>query len=327
MAVYTAVSEARLRDWLADFPVGGLVEYRGISTGIENTNYFVTAESGRFVLTLFERLTAAELPFFLDLMHHLADRGIPCPNPVFSRSGRMLHELEGKPAALVTRLMGQAQMRPGPAHCAAVGAMLARMHLAAVDFEGRQPNLRGLSWWRRVAPQLAPTLRVRERELLENELAVQATFAASAAATRLPRAAVHADLFRDNVLFSDEAASPEVTGVIDFYFAGVDTLIFDLAVTVNDWCVDDRDGRFDMPRLEALLAAYRAARAPRRDEIQAWPYALRAAALRFWISRLHDAHAPREAQTLHPKDPTVFERILLARRQDAVASSRLLQAG
>ncbi|MEZ5657063.1 MAG: homoserine kinase [Burkholderiaceae bacterium] len=323
MAVYTAVSESALRAWLRDFPVGGLLAHEGIASGIENTNYFVTTSDGEYVLTLFERLTPAELPFYLDLMHHLAKRRIHCPNPVAAQGGALLGSLAGKPAALVTRLRGRACMHPGTEHCRAVGDMLARKHLAAADFTGRQPNLRGLDWWRRTVPAVAPRLHARERHMLEDELAVQSTFAASAAAARLPRAAVHADLFRDNVLFTTDADT-RVSGVIDFYFAGIDTLLFDLAVTVNDWCIDDASGRFDPPRLGALLDAYRARRPVGRDEAQAWPFALRAAALRFWISRLHDAHAPREAHTLQPKDPLEYERILTARRQDALAASRML---
>ncbi|MEZ5649520.1 MAG: homoserine kinase [Burkholderiaceae bacterium] len=324
MAVYTAVSDSDLRAWLAGFPVGELRAFEGISSGIENTNYFVTTAAGEYVLTLFERLSTDELPFYLDLMHHLAEHGIPCPNPVAGHDGKHLGSLAGKPAALVTRLRGRANMQPSAAHCRAVGDMLARMHLAAAGFSGRQPNLRGIDWWRRTVPQVAVHLHAREREMLESELAVQSTFAASAAASRLPRAAVHADLFRDNVLFTDDVGGTAIGGVIDFYFAGVDTLLFDLAVTVNDWCVDDANGRFDPRRLGALLDAYRARRPVGRDEAQAWPYALRAAALRFWLSRLHDSLAPREAHTLQPKDPVEYERILAARRQDALAASRML---
>ncbi len=326
MAVYTAVSDPSLRAWLAHFPVGELHGYEGIASGIENTNYFVDAGAGAFVLTLFERLDPAELPFYLNLMHHLAEHGIPCPNPVADAGGDYVRPLEGKPAALVTRLRGRAQMQPDAGHCRAVGTMLARMHRAAADFGGTQPNLRGLAWWRRTAPEVAPHLPARERQMLEDELAVQTTFAASAGAAALPRAAVHADLFRDNVLFTDGDGGTEIGGVIDFYFAGLDTLLFDLAVTVNDWCLDEKTARFHEPRLQALLGAYRRERPVSAAEVAAWPYALRAAALRFWLSRLHDAHAPREAHTLQPKDPAEYGRILAARRADAIGCSRMLMA-
>ena len=176
-------------------------------------------------------------------MHHLASQHIPCPLPVSNQHGSMLGTLNDKPAALVTRLTGQACEHPSAAHCAELGKTLAQMHLAARSFSFDQPNLRGLDWWRQTIPAVAPKIASRARAMLENELAVQTTHAASAAFKRLPRSAVHADLFRDNVLFDTTGGSPVVGGIIDFYFAGTDTWIFDLAVVVNDWCLNDRDGR------------------------------------------------------------------------------------
>lgn len=326
MAVYSPVSEQQLTTFLADYPVGGLVSFDGIDSGIENTNYFVETTQGRFVLTLFERLMPNQLPYYLNLMHHLGGESIPCPVPVTNRQGSMLGELNDKPAALVSRLSGSACTQPKPAHCAPLGRTLARMHLAARSFTGNQPNLRGIDWWRETVPKVAPKIASRSRAMLEDELAVQTTHAASAAYSKLPRSAVHADLFRDNVLFTSDNDVPAVGGIIDFYFAGTDTWIFDLAVVVNDWCLNDRDGSFDTERLAALLSAYRGIRPLNRDEQLAWPFALRAAALRFWVSRLDDAVSPRPAQTLTPKDPLQFERILSARRQDAVTVGQALIA-
>lgn len=318
MAVFTPVTHEQLQHFLQAYDLGELREFEGIASGIENSNFFVTTGAGRFVLTLFERLTAAQLPFYLDLMHHLAGAGIPCPDPVADKRSRMLAELAGKPAALVTCLPGREQMRPGVEHCQQVGATLARMHLAAASFGGKQPNLRGLSWWLEAAGRVAGHLPAHARALLDDEMAVQRTFASSAAAARLPRSAVHADLFRDNVLFVESSEGLRLGGIIDFYFAGVDTWIYDLAVTVNDWCTRELRGDFDIVRLDALMGSYQAHRPLQRDEQLAWPYALRAAALRFWLSRLDDALSPRPAQMITPKDPSHFERILVARRQDAV---------
>ena len=312
---------------MSDYPVGELLAFQGIDSGIENTNYFVQTSQGHYVLTLFERLNETQLPYYLELMHHLASQHIPCPLPISNQHGAMLGTLNDKPAALVTRLTGEACEQPSATHCAELGKTLAQMHLAARSFSLDQPNLRGLDWWRQTVPAVAPKIASRARAMLENELAVQTTHAASAAFKRLPSSAVHADLFRDNVLFDTSGGSPVVGGIIDFYFAGTDTWIFDLAVVVNDWCLNDRDGSFNTERLTALLSAYRGMRPISREEQLAWPYALRAAALRFWVSRLDDAVSPRPAQMLTPKDPLQFERILTARRQDAVTVGQALIAG
>lgn len=310
MAVFTTVARDRLEDWLAAYDVGALRDFEGIPAGIENTNYFVDTERGRFVLTLFERLDHAQLPFYLQLMRHLARAGIPCPDPVPARDGEILSTLADRPAALVTRLAGRAHMQPGVSECAQVGALLARMHLAARDYPLHQPNLRGLDWWGHTAPQVQPFLAPGLAQALAEEVAAQQRLAADGSRARLPAGAVHADLFRDNVLFD----GARLAGVIDFYFAGVDSWLFDLAVTANDWCIDDATGEFIDARLDALLHAYSALRPLSDDERRAWPAMQRAAALRFWLSRLHDLHLPRPAEMVTPKDPSHFERILMSRR-------------
>ena len=311
MAVFTAVSDSDLEPWLQRFDVGHLVSLEGIVAGIENTNYRVTTErqgeKQRFVLTLFERLNPQQLPFYLELMRHLALAGIPCPNPVPDHEGQSLGTLAGKPATLVTWLQGKELTDPSPQACARIGTVLARMHLATQNFPRSQPNLRGLDWWREVTPQLLPFLPKAQAWLLEHELAYQVGQNLSS----LPRSAVHADLFRNNVLFDGE----EVGGVIDFYFAGVDTWLFDLAVTANDWCINLATGAWDHDRLKALLSAYQLVRPLDPSERKAWPAAQRAGALRFWISRLYDVHMPRPAQIIVPHDPTHFERILISRRE------------
>lgn len=317
MAVFTPVSEGSLRTLLGRFDLGELVAFEGIASGIENTNYFVDTTSGRFVLTLFEKLSAQQLPFYLELMRHLADRGIACPKPMADRGGAILHDCESKPASIATRLKGQWQPTPTAAHCKLLGAALASSHLAVADYAGHQPNLRGLSWWRQTVPQILPFLSNDQAALLSDELAAQVAFSETAAARRLPSGAVHADVFRDNVLFEETPLGPVLGGFIDFYFAGVDRFVFDLAVAANDWCVEHNEadtGAFLPSHLMALLAGYDSIRPRSESEKAAWPMMLRAAAYRFWVSRLYDWHLPRNAAMLTPKDPTHFERLLRARR-------------
>jgi len=309
MAVFTAVTLDDLTQWIKQFPLGQALALDGIASGIENSNFFLTTERGEYVLTVFENLDFAQLPFYVQLMRHLAERGIPVPAPVANADGELVVALQGKPAAIVSKLAGSSQLDPQPVHCAEVGAMLARMHLAAQDFPLSQPNLRGLDWWRATAPAVLPHLSAPDASLLREEITVQEAFAASPAYARLPRGPVHADLFRNNVMFVGE----KLTGCFDFYFAGVDTWLFDLAVTVNDWCIDLASGRLDPARVRALLDAYRAVRPFTADELAAWPTLLRAAALRFWLSRLYDLHVPRAAELLTPHDPSHFERILRER--------------
>lgn len=312
MAVFTPVDTAEVERFLQGFDLGELTELQGIGSGIENTNYFVSTTQGRFVLTLFERLGATQLPFYLQLMHHLAAHGIPVPDPMPARDGQVLHELKGKPAALVTRLRGHSVLQPAPAHCAQIGACMARMHLASRDFTPSQPNLRGLDWQRATEPALLPHLQPAQRQLLQSELAHQSLLAASEEYASLPRGAVHADLFRDNALFDEDRLS----GVFDWYFAGVDTWVFDLAVALNDWCIDPASGEFDAARRAAMLDAYQQVRALQPLEREWLPDALRAAALRFWVSRLADLHLPRDAHLLQPHDPTHFERVLRQRQME-----------
>jgi homoserine kinase type II len=309
MAVFTAVTLDDLTQWIRQFPLGQPLALQGIASGIENTNFFLTTERGEYVLTIFENLGFEQLPFYLQLMRHLAARGIPVPDPVANDRGELVAALHGKPAAIVSRLAGSSQMDPQPPHCAAVGAVLARMHLAGRDFPLVQPNLRGLEWWSETAPKVLPFLTPANAELLSREIAFQQRFAATDTYRRLDRGPVHADLFRNNVMFVGE----QLTGCFDFYFAGCDTWLFDLAVTVNDWCIDLDSGKLDEARVSALLAAYRAVRPFSVDDHAAWPSMLRAAALRFWLSRLYDLHLPREAELLTPHDPTHFERILRER--------------
>jgi homoserine kinase type II len=305
LSVYTSVTEAELDAWLTQYSVGRLESLEPIKAGIENSNYFVTTTQGAYVLTLFERLPAAELPFYLDLMAHLARHGIPSPAPIADLSDHYLQTLRGKPAALVIRLPGRSVEHPGEPECAELGALLARMHLAGRSYEAYLENPRGPKWWRLAAADLRPLLGGEEGALLESELAFQTQHRFP----DLPRGPVHADLFRDNALFDQG----RISGVIDFYFAGVDCLLYDIAVCANDWCLDARFG-LERGRTNALLAAYHAVRPLTPSERTAWPVLLRPAALRFWLSRLHDFHLPRAGVLVHAHDPAHFRRILECRR-------------
>jgi len=309
MAVFTPVTEEQAALLMSQLGLGELTELRGIEGGIENTNYFATTDLGEYVLTLFERLNHEQLPFYLYLMKHLAEKGIPVPNPAANSDGDILHTLCDKPAAVVNRLLGKSQLTPDAVHCAAVGAMMARMHLAGEDYNRSQPNLRGLAWWNDTVPVVLPYLEEDQARLLQSELAFQNHIAQGAAYQALPKGPVHADLFRDNVMFEGE----KLTGFFDFYFAGNDTWLFDLSVCVNDWCIDLNSGEHAPERALAMLNAYQEVRPLRSAERQLLPAMLRAGALRFWISRLWDFHLPREASMLKPHDPTHFERVLRAR--------------
>ncbi|MFG6449077.1 homoserine kinase [Roseateles sp. BYS180W] len=316
MAVFTTVTPQLAQPLLNALGLGPLQQLRGISAGIENTNYFVTTDQGEFVLTVFERLSAQQLPFYLELMRHLAQRGIPVPEPRADAQGRILHSLAGKPAAVVSKLRGSHQLAPNAYHCEQLGAMLARMHLAAQDFALHQPNLRALPWWEETVPVVLPHLDAAQAELIQAELAFQQQFAHQAAL--LPRGPIHADLFRDNAMFEDELGQPgreRLSGLFDFYFAGVDSWLFDMAVCINDWCIDLASGRLHEERAAALVAAYEGVRPLSGAEHRLLPGMLRGAALRFWVSRLWDFHLPREASLLTPHDPSHFERVLRQRVQ------------
>ena len=309
MAVYTEVTPDEAQTLAHALQLGSVQSLQGIQGGIENTNYFLTTDQGEYVLTLFERLSPEQLPFYLYLMKHLASQGIPVPDPVADRQGDIVLSVQGKPASVVNRLRGGSQLTPQPEHCRTVGAMLARMHLVGRHFEREQPNLRGLSWWVDTAPVVMPHLSDEQAALLQSELALQVHVGSYSLFAALPRGPIHADLFRDNVMFE----GAELTGFFDFYFAGVDTWLFDLAVCLNDWCIDLDSGAFDEARVHAFVDAYQSVRALEYAERQLLNPMLRAGALRFWISRLWDYHLPREANLLKAHDPTHFERVLRQR--------------
>lgn len=304
MSVYTTIDRADLELFLQHYAVGELVLYEGITAGIENTNYFVTTTEGEWVLTIFETLTEAELPFCLNLMAHLANRGIPSPAPVETDTGQFLLKLKKKPAALVQRLSGRSVKRPELVHCAALGTVLGKLHQAGTDYREHRPNSRGPHWWRETAAKVLPLLADEDARLLRDELSYQG----ARRHLNLPRGVIHGDLFHDNALFTGDRLS----GVIDFYYACNDVLLFDIATAVNDWCVE-KDGSLDEARVGAVLSAYARERMFTDAERNAWVPLLRAGALRFWLSRLHDMHFPRPGELTHTKDPDIFKNILRQR--------------
>ncbi len=301
MSVFTLVTPEELAAWLRNYSLGTLLRLEGIAAGIENTNYFVTTTHGRYVLTLFEKLQAHELPFYMNLMTHLARHGIPCPQPIANRANQVLDELNGKPASILTCVPGADLKEVDAGRCAIIGELLAEMHLAGQTYGAAMPNPRGPQWWETAMPQVTPFLDAGARAML----AAEVRFHAQHRHADLPRGAIHADLFRDNVLWD----GARVGGIIDFYFACTDVLLYDVAITVNDWCCTPAPA-LDAPRAQGLLSAYHRVRSFSAAESAAWPHMLRAAALRFWVSRLYDFHLPRPGALVHAKDPAYFQRML-----------------
>ena len=305
MAVYTDVTAEDLARFLADYDIGGLRAYKGIAEGVENSNFLVHTDTGNFILTLYEkRVNAAELPFFLGLMEHLAARGITCPQPVKTKTGGVLGSIAGKPAAMVTFLDGLWIRRPNAGHCAAVGEALARLHLAGADFPLKRANALSIEgWWPlyerakdrgdSVRPGLCADI-ARELDVLDRDCP-----------RALPQGVIHADLFPDNVFFLDD----KLSGLIDFYFACTDMLAYDVAVCLNAWCFE-ADHSYNVTKGRALLKGYGKVRPLDAAERECFPVLARGAAMRFLLTRLVDWLAVPEGALVRPKDPREYDRKL-----------------
>ena len=304
MSVFTTLTLPEVQDCLQDFSIGEMTELRGIAAGITNTNYFVITETSRYVLTIFEANTIDELPYFVDLMTHLADHDIPCPAPIADKHGVALREIKGKPALLVSCLQGSDVSAPDAEQCAQVGRVLAQMHLAGNAFDQQSKNQRDAAWRSHTAAQVMDKVSAGDQALLQQVLAFQDNLDLGG----LPTGVIHGDLFRDNVLFDGATLG----GFIDFYYACHDVLAYDVAIAVNDWCLTET-GDFDEPRLNAFMQAYTEIRPFNEAEKQAWQGLLCIAALRFWLSRLYDLYFPAEGELTHAKDPDYFKNILLKR--------------
>ena len=307
MSVYTEVGRDDLIAFLEGYSFGELVSYEGISEGIENTNYFVTTEKAKFVLTLFEQHEFDDLGYFLDVMTFFYQHGIPSAHPEADKQGHYLKTLCGRPAALVARLSGRGVNETATtAQCHAIGNILGRMHKVGVDFTATRTTQRGSDWRQQMAEKLLPLLDDNSAQILKQELQFQSNYQQ----LDLPSGVTHSDLFRDNALFE----SDELKGIIDFYYACDEYLLYDLAVAVNDWCVD-ANGLFEQTRYQALMSAYHQQRPLEVSEVTNWNLVLRAAALRFWLSRLQDKYFPREGELTQIKNPDAFLKILKQHRE------------
>lgn len=306
MSVYTTVESDELKQLLGHYSVGELVEYQGISDGIENTNYFVDTtgadnNAARYVLTIFEHHDVDEMQYYLKLMHHLADHGVPSADPVPDDSGGYIRLFKEKPTSLVQCLKGGSIIDTTVDHCAQLGAAMGKMHSAGLSFDGRQANPRGPKWRAHTASLVSDKLPDEDRALLAEEI----NYEASQKDIDIPRGVIHADLFRDNALWDGD----QLGGIIDFYYACDDALLYDLAIVANDWCIHP-DYSLDRDKTTALLSSYHQHRKFTAEEQSFWPTMLRSGALRFWLSRLYDMHFPREGELVTRKNPDEFRAIV-----------------
>jgi len=308
MSVFTPVTTDDLRSFLANYSLGELCTLSGIQAGVENSNFLVQTTQGQYILTLFEQHDAATLPYFLQLMQFFAQAGIPTAHPIPDRQGQLLRQLNARPAAVIEHLAGETLTQanqPNVAQCTVIGQTLARIHCIGQDFPYERPPDRGHHWRMHTAQRLLPALNSEQQALLRNEIKQQQQIPFST----LPAGVIHADLFCDNVLFVGD----QLQGVIDWYYACNDCWLYDLAVVVNDWCCHP-NGALDEQRLRPLLQAYHQERPLQALECTHWAGMLRAAALRFWLSRLQDKLEPREGAMILQKDPDEF-RLRLQQRQ------------
>jgi len=301
MAVYTHVDQASLDAFLAAYDLGAPLALEGIADGVENSNYRLVTERGRYILTLYEkRVDPADLPFFLGLMNHLAGNGVPCPTPIRARDGGTLQSLCGRPAAIVSHLAGASVRRVQAAHCAALGQALARLHLAGADFDRGRPNTLSVASWRGLFEACRGGADQLQRGLAA-EIAAELDALERAWPEDLPHGVIHADLFPDNVFFARQT----LTGIIDFYFACVDIVAYDIAICLNAWCFEP-DGAFNITKARLMLAAYRSERPFADHELEALPLLARGAALRFLLTRLFDWQNRVEGALVAVKDPLEY---------------------
>lgn len=310
MAVFTEITSQDVVQLLENYKIGDFVDLKGISAGIENSNFYLQTTKGRWVLTVFERLSIADLPFYLELCRHLGDRELPVSCPEKTKEGMLYSMISGKPCSIALCFPGKTVDAPTTYLCQQLGSLLARMHLSVKDFHLEQENTRGLNFWIDNLSKLEPHIPASLFSVLKEEIERQIAFHNSSEYRQLEKGAVHADLFRNNALAQED----RLCGIIDFYFACTAPLLYDLAVTMNDWCIDLETGEFDHQRAQTMIEAYHAVRPLSDNEKQCWKDMLCASSLRFWVSRLYDFYLPRQASLLKPLDPSHFERILKLRR-------------
>ncbi len=306
MTTFTDISEIQLKGLLENYALGEYQQYFAIEEGVTNSNYHVITDLGNYIFTIFETLEASHLGFYLDLMNHLAERQFPCPRPLADQRDEYLHTHQEKPCAFIQCLPGEAKAQLSAQDSQIIGHLLADLHRKAQDFPRLQPNAMGLDWMQATAKVVMPKLSPEAVTLLGEELDYQL----QQDYTRLPKGIIHADLFRDNVLFAED----NISGVIDFYYACHDYLLLDIATVMNDWCLNDKQ-QLDPRKQLIFLMAYQHHRRLTGNEIEKLPDMLRLSALRFWLSRLKDFHFPHKNNPLAPKDPLVFETLLQQHRQ------------
>ncbi|NOQ35928.1 MAG: homoserine kinase [Methylococcaceae bacterium] len=305
MSVYTAVSSEELRGFLSHYQLGELIEFSGIEDGIDNTNYRLRMTTGDYILTLFENLKPESIPFFLNLLNHLQQAGTHCPQAHADNNGEMVRVLQAKAATIFSCLRGSSVLEPTIKQCEAIGSELGKIHLAGLNYSERRASDMGEDWFQQAFDKI-------KHKLVEEDLALitqQLLRVKPVSSQTLPKGIIHADLFKDNALFTGD----KLTGVLDFYLACYDDLLLDLAITVNDWC--QHQGQLQVEKMTALIGAYQQQRSLTHEEKQLWPITLQKAALRFWLSRLEHQHFPRASELTVIKDPNIYKQIFIQHLQ------------
>ncbi|OUR77728.1 homoserine kinase [Alphaproteobacteria bacterium 46_93_T64] len=303
MAVYTEISDDDLDALLREYDIGEALSCKGIAEGVENSNFLLQTQTGFYILTLYEkRVNKDDLPFFLGLMEHLAEKGFVSPRPIVTKKGETLTTVAERPSAIIEFLKGRSIRRITPDHCAMLGDSLANLHVAAADFEISRPNTLSMNSWRPLlndclASRHDNSIKDAEVVEIENEL----TFLEENWPSDLPQGVIHADLFPDNIFFLND----QVSGVIDYYFACNDFLVYDLAICLNAWCFES-DASFNITKARKLLNAYRRVRSVSNEELEALPLLCRGAALRFYLTRLYDWLNQVEGALVKPKNPAEY---------------------
>ncbi len=306
MSVYTPITQQQLIDLLSNYQIGDLIKFSGIKEGIDNTNYRLTTTKGRYILTLFEKLTAQELPFFFDLLEHLQAGNIACPQPQKNKNGNHILQLQSKTVAIFNCLEGNSILDPTTEQCAAIGFELGKIHRIGMCFPKKRANEMGEAWVQKIFTGLKTKLAVDELKMISHYLSKRDLEKINS----LPCGIIHADLFKDNVLFN----ANKITGILDFYLACEDHLLLDLAIACNDWCCN-LEGQLQAEKINALITAYQQQRPLIKIEKQCWTLMLQKAALIFWLSRLDYLHYPPSAELTLEKDPNIYKKIFIQHLQ------------
>jgi len=304
MSVYTKINHNEMNQHLNKYSIGSVISLTGISDGIENTNYLLKTDQNEFIFTIFENLNNDNIADYLSFMNHLNNRKLLCPKVMKSKDNELFIEIKGKPSAIIEKLSGKSIVRTDDTHCSHIGELLANFHNYGKDFKIELINTRDINWCINSFKKLSDVITTDQSQLINRAINIQKEFLKQ----KLPIGTIHADLFRDNVLFNKGV----VSGMIDFYYSYKGALIYDLAVVVNDWC-SDVNGKIILSKYESLISSYNTNRHITKEENIFWRHALISAALRFYLSRLLDLHYPKIGEMTHVKDPLVFENILIDR--------------